>query len=73
MCRPTIKFTPVFIGEKSSEQRFSAMHEKTVMPCANMWTTHLHPIPPSSGLIMRGKRIATAYEHLSVFSTDLNN
>ena len=43
------------------------MHEKTVTPCANIWTKHLHPIPPSSGLKERVETVVTASWHLSVF------
>lgn len=63
----TMKSASVFVGETWPEQRFSVMHEKTVTPCANIWTKHLHPIPPSSGLTERVEAVVTASWHLSVF------
>ena len=66
-CQAAMKSASVFIGEMWPEQRFSVMHEKTVTPCANIWTKHLHPIPPSSGLIERVETVVTASWRLSVF------
>lgn len=43
------------------------MHEKTMTPCSSIWTTHLHPIPPSLRLIKREEPWP------QLFSTDLNN
>lgn len=61
-------YMAALIGDRVTWGKFPIVCGETAMPCASIWTTHLHPIPSSSRLIIMGSVVSSI-----CFSTGLND